>query len=414
MSLFTFPDGFMWGAATAGHQVEGNNVNSDCWLMENIRPTVFAEPSGDAVNSFALWRADLDLVRSLNLNCFRFSLEWARIEPEPGMFSVAMLDHYKALITGCRDRGITPVLTFNHFTTPRWFAGQAGWLNAESPQLFARFCTRAAEHLAAEIGYAMTLNEPNLPDILQLFLPTSAFESQREMEEAVARQLGVPRFYPGFTVDPKDRETASSNQIAAHELARTAIKAIHPDLPVGIGLAISDDQAVGEDSIRDSVRNQVYGRWLATVRDDDFLGVQNYERNVWDGTAKLPPPEGAVLNASGAEVHPPSLAGAVAYAHSMTKLPILITEHGVNTDDDSIRAWLLPAALRELTKAVGGGVPVLGYIHWSLLDNFEWNQGYKPRYGLASVDRTTFERTPKPSAQVLAEIAQHNALPSPG
>lgn len=125
-----FPDGFLWGAATAGHQVEGNNTASDLWLLENLQPTVFAEPSGDACNSLLLWPRDLDLVRELGLNSYRFSIEWARIEPEPGLFSIAMLDHYKAIIEGCRERGLTPLVTFNHFTAPRWFSAQGGWLSA--------------------------------------------------------------------------------------------------------------------------------------------------------------------------------------------------------------------------------------------------------------------------------------------
>src|SRR2546425_5688273 len=144
----TFPTGFLWGAATAGHQIEGNNVSSDLWLAENVKPTLFREPSGDAVNSFELWARDLDLAQSLGLNTYRFSLEWARIEPEPGLFSTAMLDHYAAIIEGCRTRGLTPFVTFNHFTTPRWFAARGGWTNPDAPDLFARYCDQAARRLA--------------------------------------------------------------------------------------------------------------------------------------------------------------------------------------------------------------------------------------------------------------------------
>src|ERR1700730_3721114 len=158
----SFPEGFLWGAATSGHQIEGNNFNSDNWVAENVKPTAYAEPSGDACNSFELWPLDLDLVKDNGLNTYRFSLEWSRIEPEPGLFSIASLDHYKAMIDGCRKRGITPFVTFNHYTTPRWFAGRGGWTNPEAPQLFARFCDRAARHLAAGIAYATTLNKPNL------------------------------------------------------------------------------------------------------------------------------------------------------------------------------------------------------------------------------------------------------------
>src|SRR5580698_10401712 len=149
-----FPKGFIWGAATAGHQVEGNDTNSDTWFLEQLQPTLFPEPAGDANNSLELWQDDLDIVRSLNLNAFRFSLEWSRIEPDPGQFSIAMLDHYLRIIDGCRARGLQPLVTFNHFSAPRWFAARGGWVNPESPALFERFCERAAQHLARPIGYA--------------------------------------------------------------------------------------------------------------------------------------------------------------------------------------------------------------------------------------------------------------------
>jgi beta-glucosidase len=138
--------------------------------------------------------------------------------------------------------------------------------------------------------------------------------------------------------------------------------------------------------------------------------VQNYERQLWDSRGKVEPPAGGVRNAGGGEVYPASLANAVRYAHSVARVPIIVTEHGVNTDDDTIRAGLIPAALAELKKTMDEGVPIKGYIHWSLLDNFEWISGYKHHYGLVAVDRTTFQRTPKPSAAVLGAIARSNAL----
>jgi beta-glucosidase len=405
-----FPTGFLWGSATAGHQVEGNNVNSDTWLLETMKPTLFAEPSGDAVNSFELWPQDLDLVKSYGLNTYRFGIEWSRIEPEPGQFSIAMLDHYKAMIEGCHARGLTPMVTFNHFTTPRWFAAMGGWTHADAPRLFARYCDRAARHLAAGIGYATTLNEPNLMNILALILPPQVWELNKAMTEAAARATGSAKFSSANAANAEDMEAMTVNMIAGHKAGRAAIKAVRPDLPVGVSLAMFDDQAAGKDSIRDAMRAKLYGAWLPAVRGDDFLGVQNYERSVWDAKGKLPPPPGAKLNYSGAEVYAPSLAGAVRYAHQATGLPIIVTEHGVGTDDDSIRAELIPAALAELKKAMDEGVPVKGYVHWSLLDNFEWIFGYKPHFGLTAVDRTTFKRTPKPSSAVLARIARANSL----
>lgn len=409
-----FPQGFLWGAATAGHQVEGNNINSDCWALENVKPTVFVERSGDAANSFELWPVDLDLVKNLGLNTYRFSLEWARIEPEEGLFSVAMLDHYKAIIEGCRARGILPMVTFNHFTTPRWFAAAGGWTSPRSVDLFRRYCDRAARHLAAGIGYATTLNEPNLAGILPAVLPAALAEKliarERAMSEAAARAYGGTRFLSGNALSSDNPDAVQANLIAGHKAGREAIKAVRPELPVGVSLAMLDDQAAGKNSIRDAMRAKLYGRWLEAARSDDFVGVQNYERSVWNDKGRLPPPAGAELNYAGAEVYPPSLAGAVRYAYSQTHVPIIVTEHGVGTDNDGIRARLIPAALAELKKAMDEGVPVKGYMHWSLIDNFEWIFGYAPKFGLHSLDRTTFARTAKPSAAIYGAIARRNSL----
>lgn len=406
-----FPKGFLWGAATAGHQVEGNNVNADTWLLENIRPTIYGERSGDALNSFELWPQDLDLARQIGLNSYRFSLEWARIEPDPGRFSIAMLDHYKRMIEGCRARGLTPVVTFNHFTTPRWFAERGGWTNPEAPDLFARFCDRAGRHLAPGIGYATTLNEPNLPRIFRLTLPSALLERRRLMLAEAARVTGAAKFVAGNAVNVEDLEIFTETLIRGHKAGRAAIKAARTDLPVGVSLAMIDDQAgPGGEARRDSVRADLYGAWLEAARGDDFVGVQNYERTVWGPDGKLPVPAGVPLNGFMGEVYPGSLAGAVRYAHQVSGVPILITEHGIVTKDDTIRARFIPAALRELHQAIGDGVPVKGYIHWSLVDNFEWSLGFWPNFGLAQVDRTTFKRTAKPSAAVLGAIARRNAL----
>lgn len=406
----SFPKGFLWGAATAGHQIEGNNVNSDCWLLENVKPTIFAEPSADAANSFELWPVDLELVKTLNLNAYRFSLEWARIEPEPGLFSIAMLDHYKRIIEGCHARGIRPMVTFNHYTTPLWFAARGGWLDPEAPALFARFCDRAMRHLGAGIGHAMTLNEPNIMRILRYVLPPQFLAGQRAMLDAAAKKLGVAKVTAGNAVNPEDIDLMTDHLIAGHRAARAAIKAVRGDLPVGFTLSMFDDTAVGATAKRDAARAELYDAWLAVARDDDFMGVQNYERVLWGPDGRLPPAAGATLNAAGGEVYAPSLANAVRYAHGRTGRPIIVTEHGANTDDDTIRARLIPGALAELRKAMDEGVPVGGYIHWSLIDNFEWVGGFKQHLGLCSVDRTTFRRTPKPSAGVLAGIARRNAL----
>lgn len=410
----SFPTGFLWGAATAGHQVEGNNVNSDVWAVEHVTPTAYSEPSGDAANSLALWPSDLDLVRQMGLNSYRFSLEWARIEPEAGQFSVAMLDHYKAMIEGCRARSLTPIVSFNHFVTPRWFAARGGWNNPQSPQLFARYCDRAARHLAEQIGYATTLNEPNLSGLLGIVLPAGIGDRlmgiDKAMQEAAARAHGVGQFAPGNALWVENPARVQANLLAAHRAGRQAIKATRSSLPVGVSLAIIDDQQAGPNSTRNAMRAKLYEPWLEAARSDDFVGVQNYTRSLWDSKGRLPVPIGAPVNDGGEEIYPASLANAVRYAHAVSGVPVIVTEHGINSADDRPRALLIPAALRELKQVMDEGTPVKGYIHWSLIDNYEWVFGFKPRFGLHSIDLKTFERTPKPSAAVLGQIARFNAL----
>ena len=405
-----FPKGFLWGASTAPHQIEGNNTASDLWFIENQQPTIFAEPSGDAANSLDLWEKDLDLAKAIGLNCYRFGVEWARIEPEKGRFSQAMLDHYRRVADGCRARGLTPVLTYSHFTAPRWFSAQGGWTNPESADLFARYADKVTRRLGDAIHSVITFNEPNILLLLKPVLPQQVWDIQKLTLETAAKRLGVPKFVCANVAAVEDLPALQQGLLAAHKAGKAAIKAVRGDLPVGVSLAMFDDQAAGRRSVRDQMRRELYGAWLDVAKSDDFIGVQNYERTVWGEGGRLPAPEGAIRNWSGSEVYAPSLGGAVRYAHAATGVPILVSEHGVGTDDDSIRAAFIPAALAGLKQAMDDGVPVVGYCHWSLIDNFEWIFGFRPKYGLASVDSQTFVRTPKPSASVFGTIARANRL----
>jgi len=405
-----FPKSFLWGAATAGHQVEGNNVASDIWLLEQVKPTLFKEPSGDACDSLHRWSEDLDLIRSMGLNCYRFSVEWSRIEPAEGQVSTAELDHYKRVIAGCHDRGLTPVVTYNHFTSPRWFAAKGGWENADAPDLFARYCERVTREFGSGIGFAVTFNEPNLrvggnwsPNPMPAELPGMV----AAMLGAAARACGSDRF---SLLNVGNYTVSQPNVLKGHRLARAAIKSECPALPVGLSLALADDQAVGHSRLLDQKRREMYQAFLDAAKEDDFIGVQTYSRSLIGPHGALPPPRGAELTQVGDEFYPSALEGSVAYAHKATGRPVLITENGIAAQDDRQRVRFIPAALDSVKKAVVRGVPILGYIHWSLLDNFEWMSGYGPKFGLVAVDRTTFKRSPKPSARVYAEaVAQLSA-----
>jgi beta-glucosidase len=409
----TFPPGFLWGVAGAGHQTEGGNTNSDTWFAEHVTPTVFAEPSGRACDSWTRWREDVGLAAGLGLSAYRFSVEWARVEPEEGTYSEAALGHYEAIVDECLARGLAPVVTLNHFTSPHWFARRGSFLDPGAPQLFARYCDQVMRRFGDRIAFAVTLNEPNLPRLLSWFnLPATVRELERATLRAASEAAGVPAYRLTNVVLPEEFDAMAAGLAAGHAAAKAAIKARRPGLPVGFSLAVMDDVVMpgGDPSVRDQKRAECYQMWLELARDDDFIGVQNYERVVFDASGMLPPPEGVPVNQMGTAVEALSLAGAVCYVYSVAGVPVLVTEHGISTTDDSLRCGFIPSSLRGLLGAIDDGVPVLGYIHWTLLDNFEWISGFAGQLGLHEVDRTTFERTPKPSAAVYATIAKAHGV----
>ncbi|MBY3985648.1 glycoside hydrolase family 1 protein [Rhodococcus fascians] len=412
MTNAPFPDDFLWGTAHAGHQVEGDNVDSDTWFVENLTPTVFAEPSGKAVNNWELWSEDIDLAHGMGLNAYRFSVEWSRVEPVEGKFSTDALDHYESIVDRCLELGLAPIVTLNHFTCPHWFAMRGSWLDTSAPDSFARYCDRVIERFGDRIAYAITVNEPNLPQLLELTgLPDSVIDFARATLSAAAEVSGVPRYGLANIVPPENIQGFIDGITAGHIAARAVIKARYADLPVGLSLAIMDDVVVGDDpTARDGKRVDVYRHWLELAREDDFIGVQNYEQVHFDGHGVTRPPEGAVTTHIGTVIDPLSLAGAVRYAYEEARVPVMVTEHGMSTPDDTARAAFIEPSLRGLQSVIDDGVPVLGYLHWSLLDNFEWTSGFGAQYGLVAVDRETFVRTPKPSAAVYAAIARGNSV----
>jgi len=414
MTIRPFPADFLWGVATAGHQNEGGNSSSDTWFLENVTPTVFREKSGRAANGWELWESDLDLVAGMGLNAYRFSVEWARVESAPGTFEPDALDHYEAIVDGALARGLAPVVTFNHFTAPHWFAQKGGWLDGDSASRFAVYADAVMQRFGDRIAYAVTLNEPNLPRLLSWVLPEFVNELTRQTLASASTAAGVPRYRAGNVVQPEDYDDMEQGLTLAHLAAKAAIAAQRSDLPVGLSVAVIDDVAHGDPGVRDRKRAQCYTHWLELARDDDFVGVQNYERVHYDADGPMPIAEGSVLNEMGTAVDPASLGGAVRYAYEVARVPVMVTEHGVATADDDVRLGVLEPALQGLQEAMDDGVPVLGYIHWTLMDNFEWISGFDSYLGLHSVDRETFERTPKPSAGEYARLVRASSATPAG
>lgn len=404
---FSFPQNFLWGCATAAHQVEGNNVGSDFWLLEHLKNTIFAEPSGDACDHYHLYRQDLQTVAKLGFNAYRFSIEWARVEPEPGCYSRAELEHYRRLAAACRELSLTPVATFHHFTSPRWLAAAGGWEEPSAADRFVRFCERTSRHLGDLLGGAATFNEPNIGVVLASMPMFRAMPVQSALEEA-ARAVGSNRFSSFLLGDPrKNRDT----MLIAHRRAFEAIKAGPGRFPVGLTLALSDDQAVaGGESRRDRMRAEHYGAFLESARKDDFLGVQTYTRSRTGPEGALPNEPGVEVTQMGYEFYPEALEQTIRYAISQARVPVIVTENGIGTEDDSRRSVYIERALTGVARCLRDGLDVRGYFYWSLLDNFEWMLGYRPKFGLVAVNRETQERTVKPSARYIGGIARRNAL----
>lgn len=386
-----FPEGFRWGTATAAHQIEGGNTNNDWWAWEHRDGSGVAEPSGDACDSWHRWPEDVDLVASLGLDHYRFSLEWSRIEPAPGEYSVAALDHYRRISDTLRERGIEPIVTFHHFTTPAWLAEIGGWEKGETVDRFADFCHRSATALAGSLGRACTLNEPNV----------------------VATMGYVMGMFPPGRNEPAAAEVVTGNFVRAHRRAVDAIRAVAPGVPVGLTLSMTDYQPVeGGEEHAARIREVHEDVFLRATEGDDYLGVQTYTRmrigtDGWAG----PEPDVPVL-VMGYEFWPQALGACLRRAWDVTggRVPLWVTENGIGTDDDEQRVDYVRRALEGVLDVLADGITVEGYTYWSLLDNFEWAFGYRPRFGLVEVDRDTFVRTAKPSAHWFSSVARKNRL----
>jgi beta-glucosidase len=386
-----FPPGFVWGTATAAHQVEGGNWNNDWWEWEHNPTSGCKEPSGDACDHFWRYPQDIALLQDLGFGAYRFSLEWSRIEPEEGEFSTNALDHYRRMLACCHENNLLPVLTFHHFTTPRWAAADGAWENPKIVDRFARFCEKSVEHFGDLIGMACTINEPNAAAM-------------------VGYVLG--EFVPGKR-DFEAFNRVVQNQIGAHRKAFDVIKAGTTNVPTGITLSLQDFQAQpgGEQNMRNT-RAIMEDQYLETLTGDDYVGAQMYTRMRFGPDTPFPlgPEEGQRLTLMGYEFWPQALEGTVRHAAEVTGIPVYVTENGISTNDDAERQEYVTGALESLQRCLDDGIDVRGYFYWSCLDNFEWNSGYEPTFGLIAVDRATQIRTVKPSARWLGAIARANAF----
>jgi len=389
----SFPEGFLWGTATAAHQIEGGNFNNDWWAWEHNPDSGCAESSGDACDSLRRWPEDIDLVAAMGLQAYRFSLEWSRIEPAEGEYSLAALDYYRRICATCRERGIVPVVTFHHFTTPTWLAARGGWEAVDAPEAFSAFVTRAAAHIGDLIGWACTINELNLIGVMGYALGSSP---------------------PGVKDDFVRHLAVNDSIVRAHRLGVEALRAGPGTYPVG--MTISMDEMVAEpggEVVLEAAREILEDRFFRATGGDDFIGVQCYSRVHFGPEGQAPNDPEVPVTQMGYEYWPQGVGYCARRAAEMTGIPVLLTESGIATDDDAERIAYLAEVLRGVRRAIHDGVDIRGYFVWSLLDNFEWSNGFGPKFGLHSIDPTSFDRRPKPSAAWFGAVARANGLVSP-
>ena len=397
--MTTFPADFLWGASTSPHQIEGNNVNSDWWAREALVPGM--ELSGDANDSYHRYREDMTLLAEAGLNAYRFGIEWARIEPRPGVFSPALIAHYRRMIDTALELGIQPIITLHHFSSPAWFAERGGWNAPDAAETFARYVETISPILEG-VSHVVTINEPNM---LAMILNMEAAAARGDLEQwqspTVESQGDSEYKQPPLPVpEPEDGVPL----VHAHHAARDVLRD-RTGAKVGWSVACQAfTPAPGGEARLKEVRWAFEDYYLDAARSDDFIGVQTYTSQQVDKDGLVPHPESPDNTMIGTAYRPDSLSISVAHAAEVTGRPILVTENGIATPDDERRIDYTQKALRGLAANMADGVQVDGYLHWSLLDNYEWGH-WSPTFGLVAVDRTTFVRTPKPSLAWLGRVA---------
>ncbi len=412
---------FLLGSSTSAHQVEGNNLFSDYWAMERMQYTDFAEKSGAAVDHYHRYGEDIALMKKAGLNAYRFSIEWARVEPEEGRFDEGEIAHYRDVLRCCAENGIEPVVTLHHFTSPKWLIEKGGWEDPAVVGYFARYAKKIAESLGEFLGYVCTINEANMG--IQVSAIAARYRAQMMAKAAAAQSLeGAAQVGMNFnTMMENMKKKAEENArvfgtptpqvfvsartpegdalvMQAHVAAREAIKAVCPQAKVGVTLSLHDIQPTADGEARAAKEwDEEFAHYLPYLQGDDFFGLQNYTRSVIGRDGLIPADESMRRTQMDYEFYPEALGHVIRRVYRESGLPILVTENGIATAKDEERVEFIDKALAGVRECRAEGIPVLGYLHWSFCDNFEWQKGFSMTFGLVAVDRTTMERHPKES-----------------
>ena len=419
-----FDHEFLLGAATAAHQVEGNNTQCDFWALEQMKHTDYAEPSLNACDHYHRFAEDIRLLAEAGLNAYRFSVEWARVEPEEGVWDDEALCHYDKMIDCCLSNGVEPIVTLHHFSSPRWLICKGGWEAESTVEDFARYAAYVTERLGGKLRYICTINEANMgiqmASIVQRYLLKMRGADSKvqvgvnldrmmagSLEAAAEKEAIFGTSAPKTFLTPRSAEGDRIIQ-QAHRAAYKAIKQIQPEIKVGLTLSLHDIQSQPGGEVKaDEEWNQEFLHYLPCIENDDFLGVQNYTRTQIGASGQLPVPDDTELTQMGYEYYPEALENVIRKVVKDYHGDILVTENGIATADDSRRTAFISRATDGVVNCLRDGLPVKAYLYWSLLDNFEWQKGYSMTFGLISVNRETQERTPKDSLRFLGAMRQN-------
>lgn len=405
-----FPKNFFWGASTAAHQVEGGNVNqwsewelanakefsqlahtrlSDLPKWDEIKPRAETPEnyvSGRGVEHYRRYKEDFDIIEKLNLNAFRFGIEWSRIEPEEGKWDEAAIEHYRKYIKELRARHIEPFANIWHWTMPVWFEEKGGFKESSNIKYFTRFVQKIADELIEDLTYIITLNEPNV-------YMTFSFVIGEWPPEEKSLWTGIKVY---------------RNLLKAHRQSYKILKQQKPLLQIGLAAQLANIQAKRPHSMIDQVATKwmrYFWNWWFLNRcrnEQDFIGFNYYFSDYYRGFRRDNPK--VPLSDLGWYMEPEGIYPLLLRVWSHYKKPIFVTENGLADANDDYRRWWLEETIVAMEKAMSEGVDIRGYLHWSLLDNFEWKFGWWPRFGLVEVDRENgMKRTIRPSAKWFAQ-----------
>jgi len=395
--MYRFPKDFFWGASTSSYQVEGNNIYSDWWHWEKKKGLIF---SGDACRHYELYQQDFDLAKLLNHNAHRFSIEWARVEPQEGKFNEKAIQHYKKeVVLALKERNLEPIVTLNHFTLPYWLAQSGGWLNKKSINYFLRYVEKIVYHLNRDVKFWITINEP-MVYIYQAYLKGVWPPEKKSILKAlmVYRRLVYAH-------------------IKAYHLIHRIYKEEKKDFPcVSIAQHLRGFFCLNNNlyyyykliqNIKDYLFNFMFLDKLVKNKSLDFIGINYY-------TSEFLPTNHPQLKKI-----PKSNLGWFVYPEGLYtlllklkryNLDIFILENGISTDDDNQRISFIRDHLKQINLAMQSGINILGYLYWSLIDNFEWDKGFMARFGLIEIDYSNFKRNIRESARMFSRICKNNYL----